>query len=235
MSKEKFNWKSLFVNEEEGSNTGSTQEKKTSFPKETSSTKFPEQEISTTSITSSSTPPPLNVGKINNSTLDTVINMYEAGFDSLNMPGYDFYEFFKAIKAVNSNDASVYKMAMTMAQSVDSKVDKAALLKGGEYYINEIDKVHKQYATKGNAKRDQIQNNQLKEKEQLSSEISTLEKQIMELQTKVSEKKIKLESADSSLLNDISDIEQKIAANDMAKAKIQETITSVINGIKNNL
>ena len=227
MSKEKFNWKSLFVNEEGATNNDSSTEKKTSFPKETSSIKFPKQ--------SAPTPPPIPTGKTNNATLSTIVEMYEAGFESLNMPGYDFYEFFKAIKAVNSNDASVYKMAMTMAQSVDSKVDKAALLKGGEYYINEIDKVHKQYSTKGNAKRDQIQNNQLREKEKLSAEISMLEKQIMELQTKVSEKKIQLESADSGLLNDIADIEQKIVANDMAKAKIQETITSVIEGIKNNL
>ena len=72
----------------------------------------------------------------------------------------------------------------------------------------------------------------LKEKEKLTSEIATLEKQIIELQTKISKKKIQLESADSSLLNDIAEIEQKIVANDMAKSKIQETIMTVVNGSK---
>ncbi len=233
MAKEKFNWKSLFVNEEENSNEKQVKPSSstTSFPKETKTTssKFPEQAKQKGST-------PLNSAtKVNNSILGTIVDMYESGFESLNMPGYDFYEFFKAIKAVGSNDAAVYKMAMTMAQSVDSKVDKASLIEGAGFYISEIEKVHKQYATKGNAKREQIQGNQLKQKESLTKEISALEKQIMQLQTKVSEKKIQLESADSSLLSEVADIEQKIVANDMAKSKILETITAVVDGIKNNL
>ena len=161
--------------------------------------------------------------------------MYEAGFESLNLPGYDFYEFFKAIKAVGSNDANVYKMAMTMASSVDSKVTKTSLLDGANFYITEINNVHQQYQTKGNAKRDEIQKNQQSQKKVLTSEISDLEKQILQLQTQISEKKNLLNSIDSDLLSEISEIEQKIVANDIAKTKILEIITTVVNGIKNNL
>lgn len=233
MAKEKFNWKSLFINDENGDNNvkkAPQESGKASFPSETSdNTKFPEQHIKqapSSTIMSS---------EVSNSTLDSIVEMYQSGFDSLNLPGYDFYEFFKAIKAVNSNDPAVYKMAMTMAQSVDLKVSKASLLEGSDFYIAEINKVHKHYAEKGNAKREEIQSNQRNEKEKLTAEISELEKQIITLQTKVSDKKIKLETADSSLLNQVAAIDEKIVANDMAKNKILETIVTVVNDIKTNL
>lgn len=230
MAKEKFNWKSLFVNEESnGSINTQSSNKNTNFPKEdNSNTKFPNQN---TKVASS----PSIQNTVNNSVLDTVVEMYQSGFESLNMPGYDFYEFFKAIKAVNSNDPSVYKMAMTMAQLSDPKTNNKTLLKSADFYVDEINKVHKQYAEKGNFKREQIKANQLKEKDKLVSEISILEKQIIELQTKISNKKIKLETTDSSLLSEVLNIEQKIAANDIAKAKILETIKTVMDGIKKNL
>ena len=225
MAKEKFNWKGLFVNDE-----GSPQEKEvetssekiTSFPSETNSnTKFPQQVSMPTSI--------------DNSVLGTVVEMYEAGFESLNKPGYDFYEFFKAIKAVGSNDASVYKMAFTMASGVDKNVTKASLLEQSNFYIKEIDKVHQQYQSKGNAKKTQIQSGLKTKKTTLSTEVSQLEKQILQLQTQISEKKNQLLSIDSNLITDVSDIEQKIVANDLAKTKILDTIGAVVEGIKNNL
>lgn len=230
MSKEKFNWKSLFVNDENQAKLAPEAKTRDSinFPTEKSShTKFPEQhEVSNTQSTGS---------HINNSILEEVLSMYESGFDSLNVEGYDFYEFFKAIKAVNSNDPSVYKMAITMAQSVDKKVDRNFLLNGADFYIKEIEKVHKEYSDKGNSKREQIQSNLSDEKTRLTQEVSDLEKQILELQTKISQKKNSLQSSDSNLLSNVSDIEQKIVANDMAKAKILGAITKVVDGIKNNL
>jgi len=227
MAKEKFNWKSIFVNED----SDNTQQKTVSFPNEKSNPK----KNSKLSTGKTNTSPNSDSTTVNKTILTTVVDMYESGFESLNIPGYDFYEFFKAIKAVNSDDPSTYKMAITMAQSVDPKVDKISLLNSADFYINEIEKVHKQYATKGNKKREQIKSNQLQEKEKLSNEIATLEKQILQLQTTISNKKINLETSGTSLLSEIAEIEQKITANDLAKSKITETITTVINGIKNNL
>ena len=118
MAKEKFNWKALFVNEEDrsgekGPNRSESKSRATSFPEESkTSTKFPEPV---------NRPAPDN-GIVDNNVLGTVVEMYEAGFESLNQPGYDFYEFFKAIKAVNNNDASVYKMAFTIAR-FDRRID----------------------------------------------------------------------------------------------------------------
>lgn len=227
MATDKFNWKGLFVNNEEG--TSNEKVEKDSPKQETASTSFPHSKPISTF------PSDIPKGTANSSILSSIVEMYESGFDSLNQPGYDFYEFFKAIKAVNSNDANVYKMALSMAQGVDSKVSKTTLLTQAGFYVTEIDKVHKHYQEKGNAKRNELQQQIKNQKENLSSEISSLEKQILEMQTKASNLKNELQNLDAKLLSDASEIDQKINANDMAKTKILDTIQSVIDGIKNNL
>lgn len=247
MSKEKFNWKGLFINDDDTSKKDNTSKKEiekpstTSFPQsaktvskfpETSNTQFPQS--TNKQFSKPSTQPPTLSTTINHSILNGVIEMYEAGFESLNQPGYDFYEFFKAIKAVGSNDPAVYKMAFTMAQSVDAKVSKSVLLTQADYYIKEIEKVHKQYHTQGNNKKTQIVSAQKAQKDNLTSEISDLERQLLEIQTQISHKKNQLESIDNES-GDVSNIDQKIAANDTARTKILETIMNVVNGIKNNI
>ncbi len=229
MAKEKFNWKGLFINEE----TSGDQKSQETTPK---ADEAPVKTFPTSSTSNSKFPdqPPKPVAA-SSDILGKVIEMYESGFDSLNTPGYDFYEFFKAIQAVGSNDASVYKMALTMAQGVDPKVTKTSLLSQADFYIKEIDKVHKQYATQGNSKKNSILSTQKNSKDALTNEITALEKQLLELQNKISQKKEKLQSLDVDLMTDVSEIDQKIIANDAARSKILETITTVIDGIKNNL
>ncbi|KAA1246832.1 hypothetical protein [Aquimarina sp. RZ0] len=240
MGKEKFNWKGLFINDENDNEDTSkevvpkkTTENTTSFPKTKVTSKFP----TSAPITSKANIPTSTGNKlhVSSNVLNTIIEMYEAGFESLNQPGYDFYEFFKAIKAVGSNEPTVYKMALTMAQSVDSKVTKSALLSQADYYIKEIEKVHKQYSKQGNSKKISIEESQKNSKQNLITEISALEKQLMEIQNQISLKKNELHSLDTNISSELSEIEQKIAANDTARSKILETIVTVVNGIKNNL
>lgn len=229
MTKEKFNWKGLFINEEEAEKEKKP-EKRESKPS-ASTNSFPDTNKATSTFPVS--PPKTSV--VSNTILDTVVEMYEAGFESLNKPGYDFYEFFKAIKAVGSNDPAVYKMALTMAQSADESVTKSALLSQADFYIKEIERVHKQYESKGNGKRNQIINAQKGKKDNLNSEISVLEKKLIEIQIQVSNKKNQLQSLDTELMSDVSEIDQKIIANDAARSKILATIQGVANGIKNNI
>jgi len=233
MAKEKFNWKALFVNDANASKEKDIEKpvaSGTSFPETSgSSHKFPETSV----VFKPSFP--TSTQEMDNSVLGKIVEMYESGFESLNRPGYDFYEFFKAIKAVGSNDPSMYKMAFTMAKGVDPKISKATLLEQSDFYIKEIDKVHQQYQAKGNSKKDQIQDGLKTKKETLATEIADMEKQIIKLQTDIGKKKNQLQSVDSELLSEVSEVDQKIVANDMAKAKILDTITSVVDGIKNNL
>ena len=227
MSKEKFNWKGLFINEDLDSKKEDVKKEKPE--PHTSTHKFPD-------ATSSVSKFPESTSKtVASDILDTIVEMYESGFESLNKPGYDFYEFFKAIKAVGSNDAQVYKMAMTMAKGVDSSVSKDSLIEQANFYIQEINKVHGQYKSQGNTKKEQILDTQKRKKDTLTKEIAALEKKLLEIQNQVSAKKIELESIDTTMMSEIVEIDQKIMANDMAKTKILETITEVSEGIKNNL
>jgi len=226
MSKEKFNWKGLFVNEE-SSNKKVVDEKVTPLEDQRSSNTFPQ------SANSPSASP--NTTVANSAILDTILEMYQSGFESLNKSGYDFYEFFKAIKAVNSNEPAVYKMALTMAQSVENKVSKDSLLNEAAFYIKEINKVHEQYSVQGDKKKSQILDTQKSTKDSLHAEIIDLEKRLIEIQNQVSEKKNQLQSLDIKLMSDVSEIDQKIIANNSARSTILESINSVVNGIKNNL
>ncbi|GAA5030321.1 hypothetical protein GCM10011506_19410 [Marivirga lumbricoides] len=230
MSKEKFDWKSLFIKVEDSKNEepvkkeqeGGRSKSSTSFPDSGGSPqKFPKK-----------APTPTDVSE---SVLNTVIEMYEAGFQSLNRPGYDFYEFFKAINSVKSHEPGVYKMAFTMAKGVDSKVSKEFLLEQAGFYINEINKVHQKYETQGREKKAQIQDSQKVQKENLVNEISSLEKKLKDIQSQIVNKKKDLQSIDITMLAEISEIDQKITANDVAKSKILESITEVEEGIKKNL
>ena len=223
MSGEKFNWKGLFLNEEGGSNSSESNSTSTKQEKSNESTsKFPE---STTA----------RVSNVNEDTLKVIVEMYESGFESLNQPGYDFYEFFKAIKAVGSHESSVYKMALSMAQSVDGSVSKSSLLTQADFYINEINKVHKQYESQGNTKKSDFKLALKTKKESLSLEVSSLERKLMEIQNQISLKKNELQSLDDSQVSELAEIDQKIVANDQAKSKILETIMTVVNGIKSNI
>ncbi|WP_106791101.1 hypothetical protein [Aquimarina sp. Aq78] len=225
MAKEKFNWKGLFINDE----TSEGEKPRETTPVQPSSNSFPESGKSVSKF-------PVNPPKttlVSDSVLNTIIEMYESGFESLNKPGYDFYEFFKAIKAVGSNDPSVYKMAFTMAQGVDSTVSKNTLLTQADFYIKEIEKVHKQYQNQGNSKKSKILSSQKNRKDTLNTEISDLEKKLIEIQNQISVKKNLLQSVDADV--EVSEIDQKIVANDKARSKILETIVAVVEGIKNNI
>ncbi len=228
MAKEKFNWKGLFINDETSKEKNTTETPSQSQP---SSNSFPE---SSKPVSKFPEPAP-KATLVSDTVLNTIVEMYESGFDSLNKPGYDFYEFFKAIKAVGSNDPSIYKMALTMAQGVDQSVTKDTLLTQADFYINEIEKVHKQYQTQGNAKRTSILSEQKAKKDTLNTEISDLEKKLIEIQNQISVKKDLLQSLDADIMSEVSEIDQKIVANDKARSKILETIVVVVNGIKSNI
>ena len=229
MANDKFNWKGLFVNdvniEEESSGKKMPESAESAKPSQDTNpktSKFPDSS------------PSLKV-TVSQNVLDTIVAMYESGFESLNQPGYDFYEYFKAIESVGSHEPAVYKMALTMAQTVDKKVNKELLLSKAEYYIEEIAKVHQLYLAQGTAKKEEIQSESKSKKAQLTNDIASLEKQIVEIKEQVARKKSELQSVDTSLIAEVSEIDQKITCNDIAKTKIEGAIVMVVNGIKNNL
>lgn len=232
MAKENFNWKGLFVNDEHGEKKTENPVKNVSnnnnnFPTNLSVDKFP--------VSTASPIMPDNLPVTSNKFLPEILETYEKGFDSLNNEGFDFFELYKSVCAVGVNNPQSYQMAFAMGKSLRSDLTKEFLLEKSNYYISEIEKVHSNYDTIGNARQTELNNTVTLKKKALGDEIAHLQKQITALQTSLQAKSVELAKIDSEVLESFDDIKLKIAANNEAKQKILETINTVVAGIKQYL
>ena len=165
--------------------------------------------------------------------LDKIMEMYEKGFDSLDMEGYDFYEFFKMVVEAGATNPAVYGMAFTMAKTANAT--KETLLSQSEYYINEINKVHGTYSENGSTKREESLQAKGQEESMLSNELNGINNEIVRLNLEKNKVEGQLSLIDSKYSPTLTDIECKIMANNIAKDKIVSTIMTVVNGIKTNI
>jgi len=221
MSNQKFNWKGLFIQE----NEHIEEEKNRNIENNTeleSKTKFPQ------SINS------LNKG-ISNEILSKVIEMYEKGFESLNQQGYDFFEFFRAIMATDPNNPQSYIMAYTMVNSMDNSINKSFLLNSADFYQKEILKVYSKFDEEGKKAKNDLLEKQRSEKEKLKIDIESLQSKIQIWQKELEQKSKLLQNFDADNFNSLQEIDQKILANDLSKEHILQKITQVSTGINNHI
>lgn len=167
--------------------------------------------------------------------LDKIMDMYEKGFENLNQDGYDFYEYFRAVVKIGSDNAEMYKMAFTMAQSMEPSVTKASLISQSQFYVNEITSVHKGYKETGESKKLEMQNLKTSEESNLKQEVSELDIEIQRLKAMKSQKEAELSSIDEKYASEMTDIGCKLMANDMARDKILNSINKVVSGINANI
>jgi hypothetical protein len=175
---------------------------------------------------------PVNVS---NEHLANAIDLYERGFDSLNQPGYDFYEYFKAVLAGGVDNSQIFTMAFSMANAMDKNVTKESLLSQSDFYTSEITKVYSDFVSKGNAKLSDVNNQRIAENESLVGELKLMNEQLEMLTTQINDRKQKLSVIEVKYGTMVNDVETKIAANDIAKEKLLGSINKVKEGIKNNL
>ncbi len=221
MSKESFNWKSLFINEDSTKSATTKEEPQSIIPEN----KFPETNINVSSSPSNS----------NNPFLNEILDVYQKGFEGLNADGFDFFEMYKSVSAVGVTNPQSYQMAFTMGKTINPNLTKDFLIEKAKHYLAEIDKVHSKYDATGNAKKQDLNSKIVNEKNALTKAISDLELKITELQKELNQKKIDLEKVDLINKEDFSEIELKIEANNIAKQKIVESINTVLTGINQYL
>lgn len=221
MSKESFNWKSLFINEDSTKSTSTNQVPQNTIPEN----KFPEINVNSSASTSNS----------NNPFLGEILDVYQKGFDGLNTEGFDFFEMYKSVSAVGVTNPQSYQMAFAMGKTINPNLSKDFLIEKAKHYLSEIDKVHAKYDSTGNAKKQDLNSKLTQQKDSLSKSISDLELKIVELQKELNQKKIELEKVDLLNKEDFSEIELKIEANNIAKQKIVESINTVLTGINQYL
>jgi uncharacterized small protein (DUF1192 family) len=220
MNKESFNWKSLFINEENGK-VKNEENNPTSSPE---TTKFPEVDLNSQTTANYTNP-----------FLSEILEVYQKGFESLNSSGFDFYELYKSVNAVGVNNPQSYQMAFTMGKTINPELTKQFLQEKATYYISEIEKVFSKYESTGSGKKTELNNKITQEKNNLTASISDLESKIAQLQKELEKKKNDLAKLDHDNAAEFSEIQLKMEANAIAKQKILESINIVVTGINQYL
>jgi chaperonin cofactor prefoldin len=216
MAKQSFNWKSMFINEENAT------PENTPTPTPAPENKFPNQPVTYATGTS-------------NPYLDEIYAVYDKGLESLNHSGFDFFELYRSVMAVGPNNPQSYQMAFAMGKTLNTELSKAFLLEKAQYYISEIEKVYAKYDATGNAKRKELSDGINKEKDTLNKEIQDLESKIAALQKELELKRMYLQKVDPGNVAQFSEIQLKIEANNLAKHKILDSINTVVTGINQYL
>jgi hypothetical protein len=230
MALENFNWKSIFINDENASNSNqenvtTTKPTETKFPTNSNETKFPETSFNSNNSGTSSSNPFLN----------EILEVYNKGFEGLNNEGFDFFEMYKSVMAVGPTNPQSYQMAFTMGKTIKSDLSKAYLLEKSKYYISEIEKVYAKYDATGNSKNKDLSDTITTQKNNLTKNIADLEAQIAKLHIELESKKAELARIDFDNKEMFTQIQLKIEANNLAKHKILESINTVVTGINQYL
>jgi hypothetical protein len=170
--------------------------------------------------------------------VNEVIEVYEAGLESINMPGYDFYEFYKAISTTGAEGAHSYQLAFNMAKSMDKTLTVQKLLNDAEFYISKINEVHGQYVNQGQAKLQSLEQKKQTDKGQLQGEIdqhvariAQLRAELQQLELAVNHKKGMLSKIDEGFTPQEKNIREKLQANDAARNASIEKLNKIRNGI----
>ncbi len=175
---------------------------------------------------------------INDPVVNEVLQVYEKGLDSINMPGYDFYEFYKAISSVGMAGEQTYQMAYQMARTMDNTVTPQKLLSDAEFYISKIGEVHGQYVSQGQKKLYALQEEKSSEKNKLTSEIdqaslriTQLRSELQQLESEVNQKRTLLTKIDENVYPREKVIQEKMNANDLARKASIEKLNTIKEGI----
>lgn len=240
-----MSWKDLFIIKDgEAKNETTTSaapiaSEAVKFPNATDSVTVAPTGFGTPSVGTQMAPPsmgiPLESNPMCQPHMEKIIQMYEVGFEGLNMEGYDFFEFYKAILSAGADNPAVYPMAFTMAQSMDKKITKDSLLTQSDFYVQEISKVHTKYVGNGNDKKNELLGRKENEREQLGIEVQNLKMQIEALTNQLNNAQNNLTQIDNKYANDLMEVECKLMANDVAKNNLLASIDKVKQGLINNV
>ncbi len=161
--------------------------------------------------------------------------MYEKGFEGLNMPGYDFFEFAQAVKHGGPDNPQAYQMAYSMGKGMLPSVNKEKLVSDADFYIAEINKVYEGLVAKGNARKTELAALKTTETQNLTNELNLLQQQLEAISAQRNDAQNKLNAIDAKYSPQLQEAENKLSANDFAKNKIVSEIEKVKQGIIYNL
>ncbi len=232
------NWKDNFkklVNDVVYENTDKNGNSESPSKNKSSVTKFPENNNVDPTKAFNTIAPTYEPAPTNNPFLESIIDMYQKGFEGLNMPGYDFFEFAQAVKHGGPDNPQAYQMAFSMGKGMLPSVNKEKLVSDADFYITEINKVYQELVTKGNARKTEISTQKTTEAQNLANELELLKQQQEAILNQITEAVNKLNAIDTKYTPQLTEAENKLTANDFAKNKIVSEIEKVKQGIIANL
>ncbi|MBE7174198.1 MAG: hypothetical protein INR73_26720 [Williamsia sp.] len=231
-----MSWKSLFIKEEEKPDEPAlSSQNKTVFPSTFSmpSAQSSQQQPSATYMPAMPS---------NDKEVLEVLSVYEKGLESINMPGYDFFEFYMSVNAVGAPTEPVYNMAFQMAKTMDRTISAQKLLNDAEFYISKINEVHSQYASQGQSKINDLDNQKQSEKQRLAndinnttSEIEKLKSQLSVLENELQQKRAAQSQVEQMYKPQETAIRSKLSANDNAHNISLQKLNTVKDGISKYL
>ncbi len=130
------NFKDLFIKSEE-ENTEPEEVKKAPSPPQNYSFPAHNNNAGPASTPTNQAPEP-SAQNLTDPAVAEVLKVYESGLDAINMPGYDFYEFFQSVNTAGDTSEQAYVMAYKMAQIFDKTVTTEKLKHDAEFYISKI-------------------------------------------------------------------------------------------------
>ena len=173
-------------------------------------------------VSEGSSPGPKTTAK-DNPYLEEILSVYEHGLEKLNMPGYDFYDFFTAIKAAGAQSESVFKMAYQMGKTLDSTITPQKLIADAEFYISKINDVHQTYSSQGKKKLDDLDSKLRLDRDKLTNEaqrieadIASMKQQIQAAETRLQQTKSDLGKIEEVYKPEENEVKLKLLANDEA-------------------
>ncbi len=178
---------------------------------------------------------PINNSQVSSEHLAKATESYQNGFDSLNQAGYDFYEFYQSVASAGIDNPQVYSMAFSMGKSMDKTITKEKLIQQSEFYTSEINKNYSDNIAKGSAKKQELVNQKTNENQALISELDLMKQQLETMKFQIQDREAKLLAIGGKYEPRISEIDSKLAANELAKNNLTKSIEQVKNGIINNL
>lgn len=178
---------------------------------------------------------PTTLTNVSQEYLSKALESYESGFNALNQPGYDFYEFYQAVINGGVNNNQIYSMAFAMGSGMDKTITKDKLLQQSDFYINEIVKVYTDFVSKGNSKKQELIAQKNNENQSLMGDLNSMKGQLEALKIQITDRENKLSAIDSKYLPLITEIDGKLGANDLAKNTLTQSIEQVKQGIITNI
>lgn len=231
----KGSWfKDFMYEKKEGDKTTETKkapEKKTTFPSQQNNTAAP---VKNTIVhddfmdsVNNSTP----TSGIDPEVVSKVQSAYESNFVKLNKPGVDFFEYFNLVKKQGFDKPEAYGMALDMTTGMNQELSKEILTSQADGYIAQINNLHQTQLQKGEAKKQEIVANRDNEQKSLTENLRNLKEQLESVQTQIHATENKLSVVDSKYQPQLSDIEQRLMANDLVKNKMVVELNKVKQGI----